>query len=322
MSDENALREVRVSKKFIEAHNMASFELVPTDGQELAAFSPGSHIDVAIPGGFTRQYSLLNPASERQRYLIGIWRDANSRGGSRALYDDVKEGDTLQVSLPRNRFRVPSKTTRALLLARGIGATAVLSIADYLAAKNVPFEFHYVFAGMSLGSFKTFIEASRFAAQTQYYSDLTEHNQLLNAAELLTNQPPDTQLFICGADWWQDAIIKLAKETCGFSDERIHSERFTAKLAAPKLDKPFNVTIKSSGKVLSIPGDQDLATYLNDHGVFVPTSCEQGMCKSCKTKVIEGEPDHRDQGLSDAEKAEGYFLPCISRGKTDLVLEL
>jgi len=321
MSDENALREVVVTKKTIEAHNMASFELVPTDGKELPAFSAGSHIDVSIPGGFTRQYSLANPSRERHRYLIGIWRDANSRGGSKALYDNVKEGDKLQVGLPRNRFRVPSKTTRALLLARGIGATAVLSIADYLKAKGVPFEFHYVFAGMSPGSFKAVIEASPFAADTHYYTDLTADNQLMNPSEVLANRPGDTQLFICGADWWQDPIIKLALEN-GFTNERIHSERFTAKLAAPPLDKVFNVTIKSSGKVFSIPGDQDLATYLNENGVHVPTSCEQGMCKTCKTKILEGEPDHRDQVLTEADKAQGFFLPCISRGKTDLVLAL
>jgi vanillate monooxygenase ferredoxin subunit len=322
MSEETALREVVVAKKTIEAHNMASFELLPSDGQTLAPFSPGAHIDVSIPGGFTRQYSLVNPASERHRYLIGIWRDANSRGGSKALYDSVQEGDKLLVGLPRNRFRVPSKTARAVLLARGIGATAIFSIADYLKAKQVPFEFHYVFAGMSPGSFRAFIEGSSFAENTKYYSELSGDNCPLVPADILGAQPPETQLFICGADWWQDPIIKLAKESCGFASERIHVERFTAKPTAAQLDKVFNVTLKSSGRVLSIPGDQDTATYLNDNGVFIPTSCEQGMCGSCKTRVLEGEPDHRDQSLSDADKAQGYFLPCISRGKTDLLLDL
>jgi vanillate monooxygenase ferredoxin subunit len=322
MSDENALREVIVAKKKIEAHNMASFELVASDGRELPAFSAGSHIDVGIPGGFTRQYSLMNSSSERHRYLIAIWRDANSRGGSKALYDTVQEGDKLQVGLPRNRFRVPSKTARALLLARGIGATAILSIADYLKAKGIPFEFHYVFAGMSPGSLKETIDASPYAEDTKYYSELSADNQPLVAADVLANRPPDTHLFICGADWWQDPIIKLAQEAGGFRAECIHSERFTAKLTAPALDKVFNVTIKSTGRVLTIPGDQDTATYLNDNGVFVPTSCEQGMCLSCKVKVLEGEPDHRDQVLPEADKAQGYFLPCISRGKTDLVLDL
>jgi vanillate O-demethylase ferredoxin subunit len=301
---------------------MASFELVPSDGGELPAFSPGSHIDVNIPGGLTRQYSLANSSTERHRYLIGIWRDANSRGGSRTLYDTVQEGDKLQVSLPRNRFRVPSKTARALLIARGIGATAILSIADYLQAARVPFEFHYVFAGMSPGSFKALIDSSNYAANTKYYSELSADNQLMNLPEIFDGKPEDTQLFICGADWWQDPIIKLATEKYGFSDQRIHSERFTAKLAAPPLDKPFNVTVKSDGKVLSIPGDQAVATFMIDNGVNVPTSCEQGLCRACKTKVLEGEADHRDACLTEEEKAAGFFLPCVSRGKTDLLLDL
>lgn len=322
MSEQTALREVVVAKKIIEAHNMASFELVSADGGELAPFSPGSHIDVSIPGGFTRQYSLVNPASERHRYLIGIWRDANSRGGSKALYDNVREGDKLQVSLPRNRFRVPSKTTNAVLLARGIGATAILSIADYLKTKQIPFEFHYVFAGMSPGSFRAMIDASPYAGDTRYYSELSADNLPFVPKDILAERSTETQLFICGADWWQDPIIQLAKEACGFTAERIHSERFTAKLAAPEMDKEFKVTLKKSGRVLTIPGDQDTATFLNDNGVFVPTSCEQGMCGSCKTRVLEGEADHRDSSLSEADKAQGYFLPCISRGKTDLVLDL
>jgi len=322
MSEVEALREVVIAKKTVEAHNIASFELVASDGKELPAFSPGSHIDVHIPGGFTRQYSLANPASERHRYLIGIWRDANSRGGSKALFDVAKEGDRLQVSLPRNRFRVPSKTSRALLIARGIGATAVLSIADHLKAASIPFEFQYVFAGMSPGSFKALIDSSPYAQDTKYYFELSADNQPIDLPAILDGKPEDTQLFICGVDWWQDPIIKLAKEKYGFSEQRIHSERFTAKLAAPPQDKAFNVTIKSSAKVLSVPGEESVATCLNENGIKVATSCEQGLCRACKTKILEGEADHRCTGLSDAEKADGFFLPCVSRGKTDLVLEL
>ena len=132
MSD--ALHTVVVARKAIEAHNMASFELVPADDQPLPGFTPGSHIDVTLPNGLTRQYSLLNSASERNRYCIGVWKDGNSRGGSKALHLDINEGDRLQVSRPRNRFKIPKDTKRALLVARGIGVTPILSIADTLKA--------------------------------------------------------------------------------------------------------------------------------------------------------------------------------------------
>src|SRR5258708_750096 len=111
---DDTLRSVIVTQKIVEAHNMASFELVDPDGAELPAFSAGSHIDVTIPGGVLRQYSLCNSSSERHRYRIGVWKDANSRGGSKALREVVQVGDTLQVGLPRNRFRVPKSTTKAL----------------------------------------------------------------------------------------------------------------------------------------------------------------------------------------------------------------
>ena len=320
MSDE-ALRSVVVAKKTIEAYNMASFELVPSDGAALAAFSPGSHIDVAIPGGFVRQYSLANPATERHRYLIGIWRDANSRGGSKTMYDTVKEGDTLAVSLPRNRFRAPKSTKRAILIARGIGATAILSIADHLKSQDIPFEFHYVYALMSPGSFKTIIESSKFAENVTYYREAAADSQLINPAAILSDRPDDMQLFICGVDWWQDPIINLARQK-GFSEERIHVERFTAKLAAPLLDKVFDVKIASTGAVFQVPGDKTVTAFLEEKGVKIPTSCEQGVCGTCKVKVLEGEVDHRDKRLSAEQRAEGYFLPCVSRGKTSLVLGL
>lgn len=277
---DDALRSVVVAKKATEAHNMVSFELVDPDGAELPAFSAGAHIDLTIPGGLVRKYSLCNSSSERHRYLIGVWKDANSRGGSKALHEAVNAGDTLQVSLPRNRFRVPSNTRRAILLARGIGVTPILSIADYLKSKDIPFELHYVFALMSPGSFRTTIDGSIFGDKAKYYLEATEQNQLLNPAAVLTDQPEDTHLFICGVDWWLDPIVNTATQK-GWAEERIHVERFTAKLAAPLLDRVFDVKIASSGAVFKIPGDKTVAAFLEEKGVKIPTSCEQGLCGTC-----------------------------------------
>ncbi|UFZ07501.1 PDR/VanB family oxidoreductase [Bradyrhizobium ontarionense] len=320
MSD--ALHTVVVARKATEAHNMASFELVPADDQPLPGFTPGSHIDVTLPNGLTRQYSLLNSASERNRYCIGVWKDGNSRGGSKALHLDINEGDRLQVSRPRNRFKIPKDTKRALLVARGIGVTPILSIADTLKAKNIPFELHYVFALMSPDSFRGTIAASSFAENTKYYKESSEDNQLLKPADLFADRPDDTQLFICGVDWWMDPILALAKQK-GFAEERVHVERFTAKAAAALLDKVFDVTIKSTGATFKIPGDKTVTAFLEENGVKIATSCEQGMCGTCKTRVVDGEIDHRDKRLSAAQRGEGYFLPCVSRAKGDrLVLDL
>jgi vanillate O-demethylase ferredoxin subunit len=318
----DALHAVVVARKAIEAHNMASFELVPADDDKLPGFLPGAHIDVTLPNGLTRQYSLWNSSAERHRYCIGVWNDANSRGGSKALHLEIQEGDKLQVSRPRNRLKIPRNTARAVLLARGIGVTPMLSIADALKAKAIPFELHYVFALMSPDSFRTTIESSSFAENTSYYKEATEDNQLLKAATVLADRPEDTQLFICGADWWLDPIIAVAKQK-GFSDERIHIERFTAKAAAALLDKVFDVKIASTGATYKIPGDKTVTAFLEESGVKIQTSCEQGLCGTCKTKVLDGEIDHRDKRLSAEQRAQGYFLPCVSRAKGDtLVLDL
>lgn len=178
---DDALREVIVAKKTEEAHNMASFELVDPAGSELPAFSPGAHVDVTLPGGLVRQYSLCNSATERPRYVIGVWNDANSRGGSKALHTQVNVGDKLQVGLPRNRFRAPRQTKRAILMARGIGVTPILSIADHLKRQDIPFELHYVYAMMSPGSFSEMIATSNFADDTNYYYEASERDQLLNS---------------------------------------------------------------------------------------------------------------------------------------------
>jgi vanillate O-demethylase ferredoxin subunit len=316
---DDTLRSVIVAKKTTEARNMASFELVDPEGAKLPAFSAGSHIDVTIPGGLVRQYSLCNSSSERHRYLIGVWKDANSRGGSKALHEVVNAGDTLHVGLPRNRFRVPKSTKRAILLARGIGLTPILSIADYLKYQDILFKLHYVFALMSPGAFESTIKESSFAEDTNYYTEDSKENRLLDPAAILADQPDDTQLFICGVDWWQDPIINIAKQK-GWSEERIHVERFTAKVPAALLDKVFDVKIASTGAVFEIPGDKSVTAFLEEKGVKIPTSCEQGLCGTCKTKVLEGEVDHRDKRLSPEQREAGFFLACVSRAKGDLLV--
>lgn len=327
MSEEtDTLRSLRVARKSTEAHQMVTLELVDPSGEELPAFSAGSHIDVTIPSnGLVRQYSLINSEKERHRYLIGVWKDANSRGGSKAIHEVLAEGDFVKVSPPRNRFRVPRATKRAILMARGIGATPVLSIADYMKLAGIPFEFHYVFQLMSPGSFETLIKSSAFGGDTRFYLEDSNKNQLLDPSAILTDRPDDTHLFICGVDWWQDPIINLAKQK-GFNEERIHVERFTAKVAAAALDTIFEVKIKRLGeKAYKIPGDKTMTGALEEQGVKIPTSCEQGLCGTCKVKVLEGEVDHRDKKLTKEQKEEGYMLACVSRAKTKgatLVLDM
>ena len=309
-----ALRPVIVAKKVNEAHNMASFELVDPDGAELPAFSAGSHIDVTISDNLIRQYSLCNSATERHCYLIGVWRDANSRGGSKALHDVVKEGDTLKVGLPRNRFRVPKATKRAVLLARGIGLTPILSIADHLKSKAVPFELHYVYALMSPGAFEGKIRDSSFADETSFYIEDSAQNRVLDAAKLLAAQPEDTQLFICGADWWQDPIVAAAKQKGllgGAHPYRaLHGEGAgrAARQGVRGQDRLDRRGVQSPRRQIGhrVPGrkgreDPDLMRAGNVRHL-------QGQGSGRRGRPSRQAPESRRQG-------RGYFLPCVSRAK-------
>jgi vanillate monooxygenase ferredoxin subunit len=141
---------------------------------------------------------------------------------------------------------------------------------------------------MSPGSFETLIKTSVFAEDTGFYLEDSQKNQLIDPGAILAERPDDTHLFICGVDWWQNPIINLAKQK-GFNEERIHVEGFTAKLAAAALDPIFDVKIKRLDKVYKIPGDKTLTGALEEQGVKIPTSCEQGLCGTCKVKVTAGE---------------------------------
>src|SRR5690606_297364 len=140
---DTASLNVRIARKTMEALDITSLELEPTDGSKLPGFSAGSHIDVEIRPGLVRQYSLCNDSSEDHRYVIGVLRDPASRGGSIAVHDELQEGQVLRISQPRNHFPLMPGATRTLLLAGGIGVTPILCMAERLAHTNAPFSMHY-----------------------------------------------------------------------------------------------------------------------------------------------------------------------------------
>ena len=142
MSNASTL-SVRVARKATEALDISTFELVEVNGGPLPAFAAGSHVDVQLPGGLTRQYSLCNDPKETHRYLIGVLRDPASRGGSQAMHEQVQEGQVLQISAPKNHFPLAHDAKRSLLLAGGIGVTPILCMAERLAITGADFEMHY-----------------------------------------------------------------------------------------------------------------------------------------------------------------------------------
>lgn len=313
---------VKVQRKKQEALDIASFELVKPDGSALPGFSAGSHIDVQVPGGLTRQYSLCNDAAEQHRYRIAVLRDPGSRGGSVGMHDAVKEGDTLQISEPRNHFPLVH-AQRTLLLAGGIGVTPLLCMAQRLATSGADFTLHYCARSAERTAFRDEIAASAYAQRVQYHFDDGDAAQKLQLEQELAQPDAGTHLYVCGPTGFIDWVVKTA-DRLGWSKEQVHLEYFGAAAQDTTGDRAFQVKIASSGAVYEVPADQTVVNALQAHGIEILTSCEQGVCGTCITRVLQGECDHRDLYFTDEEKSKhDQFTPCCSRAKSAvLVLDL
>ncbi|MBP5990347.1 MAG: oxidoreductase [Piscinibacter sp.] len=317
------LLSVRVARKSIEAEDICSLELVSADGTPLPAFAAGSHIDVQLPGGPTRQYSLCNDPAETHRYLIAVLRDARSRGGSAAVHERVKVGDTLVISAPKNHFALAHDASSHLLLAGGIGVTPLLCMAERLAHAGADFEMHYCTRSPARTAFRQRIAAAPFASRVAFHFDDGEAAQKLDIAALLAAPRAGRHLYVCGPKGFMDAVLGSARAQ-GWPQAQIHYEFFGADAAPAAGDGGFEVMLASSGRVIKVAPDRSVVQALAEAGVSVATSCEQGVCGTCLTRVIEGEPDHRDLYLTPQEQAANdQFLPCCSRAKSArLVLDL
>ena len=315
--------QVRVAHKAVEAEDIVTLELVATDGKALPAFAAGSHIDVFLPGGITRQYSLCNDPQETHRYLIGVLRDPASRGGSQAVHEQVCEGDVLTISAPRNHFPLAHEARQSLLLAGGIGVTPILCMAERLAITGAQFAMHYATRSPARTAFRARIAASGFASRVQFHFDDGDAAQKLDLQKLLARPEAGTHLYVCGPKGFMDAVLGTAR-AAGWPEAQLHYEFFTAEVARSDSDAGFEVKLASSGRIVMVPKDQTVTQALAAAGVEVMMSCEQGVCGTCLTRVLEGVPDHRDSYLTPEERsANDQFLPCCSRSKTpQLVLDL
>jgi vanillate O-demethylase ferredoxin subunit len=314
---------VVIARKSIEAVDICTFELVSADGGNLPAFSAGAHVDVHLPNGITRQYSLCNDPAESHRYLIGVLKDPATRGGSKAMHEFVNEGDTLQISAPKNHFPLAHEAQKSLLVAGGIGVTPILCMAERLTIAGADFEMHYCTRSRDRTAFHGRIQQSSFAPKVQFHFDDGVAQQKLDISTLLHSRLPGTHLYVCGPKGFMDAVLDTARVK-GWPDDHLHYEFFSAEPVKSDSDRSFEVKLASSGKLVVVPKDKTVVQALADAGVEVQTSCEQGVCGTCLTRVLEGEPDHRDMYLTPEEQAvNDQFLPCCSRAKSArLVLDV
>ncbi|MDD3677434.1 PDR/VanB family oxidoreductase [Thauera propionica] len=314
---------VRVVRKTAEATDIATFELVDAQGDALPPFSAGAHIDVHLPNGLVRQYSLCNDSAETHRYLIGVLRDPASRGGSLAMHDLVNEGDILQISAPKNHFPLAHEARRSLLLAGGIGITPILCMAERLAISGAEFDLHYCTRSPARTAFRNRIRGSAFTSRVHFHFDDGDAAQKLDIAATLDKVEDGTHLYVCGPKGFMNAVLDTAR-AAGWPEAQLHYEFFAADVGPSDSDESFEVKLASSGRVIKVEKDKTIITALAAAGVEIPFSCEQGVCGTCLTRVLEGVPDHKDNYLTPEEQAANdQLLPCCSRAKSPmLVLDL
>ncbi|MDR3101113.1 MAG: PDR/VanB family oxidoreductase [Paraburkholderia sp.] len=311
---------LRVVRRRIEAEDIVSFEFASPDGRELPAFDAGAHIDVHVPGGLVRQYSLCNSPDERHRYQIAVLHDAQSRGGSAAMHEAVREGDEIRIGAPRNHFPLAQGNVKHLLLAGGIGLTPLLCMAGHLDRAGAQFEMHYCARSRTRAAFLERIAGAAWSGRVHYHFDDGDDAQRLNLPALLATPQSDTHLYVCGPQGFMQAVLDTAR-AAHWPEHQLHYEFFSAAPVSHANDAQFEVRLARSGRSVAIPAERTITQALADAGVDVPVSCEQGICGTCITRVLDGEPDHRDLYLSPEEQARNdQFLPCCSRAKSKLLV--
>ena len=307
--------QLRVRSVTYLAEAINGYEFVDPRGRDLPRFAAGAHIELRI-GGFLRQYSLWNDPAERRRYCIAVLRESDSRGGSHFLYDNVRAGDLLEVSLPRNNFRLDASAHRHLLIAGGIGIAPIMSMISDLRRRRAEFAVHYCTRTPERTAFYKELQTLAAEGRLCFHHDGGDPARGLDISDTLRDPLPGTHLYFCGPAPLMAAALQAARE---WPPGSVHCEYFTAAPErAPDEDRPFRVRLARSGGDYEVAVDETIVDVLRRHGVAVRTSCELGYCGTCLTPYLAGEPDHRDQVLEENGRKR-YVLICCSRSKTPVI---
>ena len=307
-----------VTKRRTSADSVVVFELRSRTGARLPSWQPGAHIDLLLPGGLTRQYSLCGDPRDHDAYTIAVLREDNGRGGSRFIHDELRAGDEVRIRGPRNQFGLV-RSEKYILIAGGIGITPILPMLAAADAAGADWRLHY--GGRHRRSM-AFLDALEQWPSSRIHLYPQDEVGLINLEPVIqeAKADPRVHLYCCGPA----ALINAVQVAAGaISPSHLHVELFrpTDDAVGPAL--PFDVELVRSGLDLTVPGDTSLLETLLAAGVDVQYSCESGTCGTCEMTVLEGEVDHRDTLLTTEERhANNTIYPCVSRSKGDrLVLD-
>ncbi|HDS1683713.1 TPA: oxidoreductase [Pseudomonas putida] len=303
-----------------EADGIVSVELRPWGDTVFAPFEAGAHIDLHLPNGLVRSYSLLNSPSDPGRYVVGILRDRSSRGGSRYVHEQLRVGTQLTISQPRNNFALDTRASHSVLVAGGIGITPIYCMFRQLLALGRSAEL--IYCARSRREAALLEPLAALGAKVLYHFN-DEKGTQPDLAQYLAGRSSDTHFYCCGPTPMLDAFESVC-EQLGY--EHAHIERFTAVevAAADDARDSYSVELSKSGKTLNVEPGMNLLDVLLEAGCDIDYSCREGVCGSCETRVLEGDIDHRDGVLTKAERAaNGSMMVCVSGCKSRrMVLDL
>jgi ferredoxin-NADP reductase len=317
----STLLTARVESIRYEAREVVTVELVPAEeGGRFPGFEAGAHIDLHLPNGLVRSYSLCNPSQDGGPYRIGVAHDRNSRGGSRFVHRELRVGTIVSLSIPRNNFRLVEDAPLSVLVAGGIGVTPLYAMAQRLHALGRPFSMHCCGRTNADMPFRPQLGELAGPHVAWHFDDEAGGPPDLRAR--LAGLPRETHLYCCGPAPML-AAFEAACAELGYAN--VHIERFSADVApaAPNA-AGYVVELARSGKALRVEPGESLLSVVRSAGIAVDFSCEEGICGACETRVLAGDVVHRDCILSEAERSTGRsMMLCVSGCASErLVLDL
>jgi tetrachlorobenzoquinone reductase len=312
------LIDVRLTAIRYVARDTSLFEFQSVDGSPLPAYEPGAHIDLHLPSGLLRNYSLTVAEPEPSTYTVGIKRDPASRGGSRYLHEELQVGATLKIGGPRNNFCLDEDAAHTVLFAGGIGITPIWCMVQRLSRLGHDWQLHYACRSRDDMAFR---ETLGTMPQAALHFDDESGGQFLDVAAIVAAAPRNAHLYCCGPAPMLQAFEAATKD---WPREQVHIEYFSPKEQGPAKNGGFTVELARSGVEYFIPEGETILNVLLDAGIDIDYSCELGICGACEQRVISGIPEHRDSILSEEEQSENkrVMICCAGCKSERLVLDL
>lgn len=297
------------------AEDIVSFTLRPMSPEMPERVDPGSHVDVHLPNGMMRSYSLSNGKEYRNGYRLTVARDVNSRGGSTYMHDMLRVGQVIEISKPRNNFELAEDAALSVFIAGGIGVTPFIPMIARLNEIGRPWRLYYCARNRERAALCDEIRQMETEGAGEVVWHYDDTDGLFDIKSTIASLPDDTHVYCCGPTGMLD-VFRSSAEQAGIRSDHIHFEYFSSEVKSAT-DGGFVVVLSQSGTEITVQPGETILQALLQHGVDIPYSCEEGVCGACETRVIEGTPDHRDMILSDDEKrASKTMMICCSGSKS------